>query len=67
MNIPHVHIDLVDKSRIVSLTRIDLGVTVLKQEIAPQCYLTKMSKLYRGQGIVNGETQTRTRSEYKYQ
>lgn len=34
MNISHIHIDLVDKAQIVSLTHIDLGVTVLKQEIA---------------------------------
>lgn len=33
-NTSQVGIDLMDKSRIVSLTHIDWGVTVLKQEIA---------------------------------
>lgn len=58
VNIYHVHIYLLDKSRIVSLIQIDLRVTVLKEEIAAHVYLTEMSKLYRGQGIVNGERQT---------
>lgn len=66
MNISHVHIHLVDKSGIVSLTHIDLGVSVEKGNRSP-CYLTKMSKLYRGHGIVNGETQTHTKREYKFQ
>lgn len=35
MNISQIHTELEDESRTVSLTQIDSGVTVLKQEIAP--------------------------------